>query len=465
MLLFFNHKIVFLAVLLSMSNLAAGQNFKKAYKKAYSYAQTNSDSCLKYTQIAKTTARNDQQRYKTFYIAGYVSSNVGLLDLSLENYQKALKYAHSPNDKGKAYIAIGWRLFDISEKDKAEKIANECIKYFAANDIKEDLSYAYDLKANILLDQYNQKCISFFEKSLNLKKEDEKGIVYHQIAKAFYRFGKVDKAIHYQRLAVDKFPLKSPDYKAKNWATLAKYLINKGNLGEAANAIEKADLAGSKGNEGKAIVHQAWVLYYLASGKAAIANYARFDALMSNKVREAKNANDKKAYCKTAIELYKELLNAKPNDQVKSKSKAKLDVFRALLAGIDSGIELKRKEEMFRRIYENELEKQKNKKGGSNLVWWFFFAAITVVAGLLARLLSTRKEVQEFKRKNAIIARIEHITKTIINDENKTIIELLASGESYKNIALTMDLKEQTIRRRMIRLAEKANKTDIRHLF
>lgn len=462
MLLFFNHKIVFLAVLLSMSNLAAGQNFKKAYKKAYSYAQTNSDSCLKYTQVAKTLANNNRQQYKAFRMAGYTAINAKLNDLALDNYRKAMSFAQTQEGRSKCFISIGWCLFNIGEKEEAEKIANECIR-----DNIPDLSYAYDLKANILLDQYDDECITLFKKSLTLKKEDEKGIVYHQIAKAFYRFGKIDKAIHHQRLAVDKFPLKDSYYKAKNRATLAKYLINKGSLDEAANHLEKADLVGSRDNEAKAIVSQAWTLYHLANGKKAkaVESYTKFDMLISNKIKEAKNANDKKAYCKTAIELYKELLNAKPNDQVKSKSKAKLDVFRALLEGIDSGIELKRKEEMFRRIYENELEKQKNKKGGSNLVWWFFFAAITVVAGLLIRLPSTKKEVQEFQHKNAIIARIEHVTKTIINDENKMIIEQLASGESYKNIAITMDLKEQTIRRRMIRLAQKANKTDIRHLF
>lgn len=436
--------------------------FKKLHEKAYEFYKVNQDSTLFYGRKMASIAKTKYQKYQSFYMIGHAAKNLHLYNLSLESYRSALENAQDKEQINKSKQAIAWRLFDTGKIYEAEKIANECVL------VKDKyLSYAHDLKATILLNNgYPHRAISHFQKSLILKPKNQKGYVYYQISRAFFRNNQIDSAIHHQRKAISTFPLKSKNDRVKMTATLAKYLIVGKQIKSGLEWLNKAENIEGLSNQSKALIESIKVI-----NEQSEVSLARLETLTEVLISGAQSENDKLAEIKNAIYRYKDILSVRPANFIKTRCKTHIKDFKIYLEGIENGIQKGSIEgSLITEIFPNNTIKTSPKKQSK---WPLIIFVITLALATLYFTISRFRKSKDkpdnrrvlIKKASAEINRIESLTKTKISEENKYIIGLLKEGYSFKEVSEITNIKEGTIRQRMRRIAEKGGKNDIRHLF
>ena len=338
----------------------------------------------------------------------------------------------------------------------------------------KNVSYVYDLRANILLSKNNaQGAIAYFKKSLRLKPKKRKGFVHFQIAKAFLASNQIDSAIVHQHQALDKFPLKSANDRATMMATLAKYLIVKNELNKAEKWLNSVKELDKLSNQAKALIESVNTLYWTIKGskKESKDSFIRLETLTDILLSSTNNQNDKKARIKAAIERYRDIINSHPTKSIKSRCEAHIDKFKQYLKGVNDGVKKgSTQTELIAEMFPRSTPKKVPENYPQRWSMAVFFSVL--VLALITYKLKYKPKPQKpddirrilINEAKSDISRIEQITKTKISEENRHIIALLRIGRTFKEVENITQIKQDTVRKRMSRLAKKANKTDIRHL-
>lgn len=160
-----------------------------------------------------------------------------------------------------------------------------------------------------------------------------------------------------------------------------------------------------------------------------------------------------------------------PTKSIKSRCEAHIDKFKQYLKGVNDGVKKgSTQTELIAEMFPRSTPKKVPENYPQRWSMAVFFSVL--VLALITYKLKYKPKPQKpddikkilVKEAQADISQIEQITKTSINEENKHIIALLRMGRTFKEIENITQIKQDTIRKRMSRLAKKANKTDIRHL-
>lgn len=436
--------------------------FKKLHEKAYSFYALDHDSTLFYGRKMKLIARTKAQKFQAFYMIGYASEHLNLRDLSLISYKKALRNSESRTNNVKCKISIASQLLSIGKSEEAKVLAKECLAHKT-----KYISYAHDLNATILLGEGKAKqSINHFRKSISLKNNNEKGFVYNHIANTFFKLKQIDSAIHYQKIAISKFPLKSANDRAKMATTLAKYLIVNKQIKSGLEWLKKAESIEGISTQSKALIQSIKIVH-----EQSEASLVRLETLTEVLVNESQNENDKLAEIKSAIDRYNDILSVHPANFIKTRCKTHIKDFKIYLEGVESGIQKGSIEGgLITEIFPKKTVKISPKKQSK---WPPIIFIITLTLATLYFTISRLRKSKDkpdsrrvlIKNASTEINRIESLTSVKLSEENKYIIALLKSGKTFKEVSEITNIKEGTIRQRMRRIAEKGGKNDIRRLF
>jgi len=449
-------------------SLSFGQSFKSIYKKAYHFSTTNKDSAIYNAKKLVKMAKSNNEKYMAFHMLGNTATYKGLNNLAMTGYRQAMKYSNI-QEKYKVYNSLGRRMYYSGDNEKALKIAEECIIFFKENNADISLSYAYDLKANILLDKGDISSFWYFKKSAKLKNDKEVGFTYAQLANALYRFNMIDSAIHYQQLAMQNYPLKDPDSRAENYAKLAKYMATSDGHENALTWLKKANDQENKSSKVRSILSSAYLLYYLKTNdkEELVRESAKLNMLLEIMISSATNNVDKRSYIKVARDLCRDVIKANPEEYIKTSMKAKLNEYNKYEIGYKKGREHGRNEQKLI----NEIFGEKPNKSGTDRILTIFFAIVSAIM-LVLHFVKIRwrksKEIRKVNeiRKDKTIERIEELISARLDNTNISIIKMLQDNLGYEEIAEQLDMKDGTVRKRMIRLAKRLNRdgiTDIRY--
>lgn len=461
-MIYFNHKIQkFICLLLWLLPPLAGfsqkMSFKTAHQKAYNFSTVNQDSALFYAKKMPRLAKENTQRYQAYYILGYCASNMHYNKLSRGSYRQAMRFAKTSEQKHKSYNSYAWRLYDMGEPEKAQPIVDTCLAFFHKNNLPEGLSYAYDLKANILINRKDEACFGYLKQSAQLKKGNDKGFAYQALAKAFFAFGKLDSAIYYQQTALKIFPLKSPDKVAENSLLLAKYQLFAGDFPQAQSYIEHAETL-KKTKTTRLLWRNVRALYYLKTKAKEEANseLAKFDEVFDILLEDKASKNT--VYQKVK-ENYTDILRCELSPAMRKHYKEKLKTANAYLEGYNAAIKTE-DEKHFREVFGTPLSNKTN-------TLQILFTIIALVALLIFGIYKKNKTNTpppnpEEKTENTTDKELLKAVEAVINKKLETrneqdIIKKLYEGESYAKIARYLDLNENTIKSTMNRLAKQVS--------
>lgn len=462
----FNYvKTTCLTLLILVPYLLTGQDFNMAHKKAKQFSHKNIDSAMFYASNMLNLAENKDQKRKAFDFIGYLANHNGLYKLSEDCYREAANNSQDNLQKHRYYLNIGIVL-QQSNIEMSSLIADSCIKVFNDLGNKEYKSFAYDLKANTSLE--SNECLIWFRKSLGEKSRESKGYVYPKIAKAFARFEQIDSAIYYQRLAIDKFPIKTPKYQVENYALMAKYLLSGDKTKDAKKMLDIAYKIKCNDFITKGLLQCCWALYYLDKGnmKNALKSLSKMDKEIELSEGNANNIADKRNRHLKSIDMYKAILGSNIDERIKNKYNAKKEKSEAFIKGMNTGIEKGSIENtLMRGLFRNK------ETNSTKTVTWLvgvfggLFLIFYAIRGPYSVLKKVPQPADKAPQEIVLITRIEERTGVKINQENRSMILMLWEGLSFEKVANAMGIKEDTARKRMWRLAKKGGKTDIRDLF
>ncbi len=139
-------------------------------------------------ELQKTIARADRHRMRgETYSAEY-------------EYKNALKI---DEENIRATFGLGLTYLDRGENDKAKDVFERLVKLDAA--FEEEHKHLFNefgikLRKNKLYDE----CIQYYKRALELTQDDEH--LYHNIARAYFEKGEVNKAVEYLKKALEINP-------------------------------------------------------------------------------------------------------------------------------------------------------------------------------------------------------------------------------------------------------------------
>ncbi|HAS44324.1 MAG TPA: hypothetical protein DCS93_27855 [Microscillaceae bacterium] len=240
----FMRKIILLALWFIWSiSIQAQQNYEKAYKKARAFTNTHQDSAIIWATKCLTLAKTNAQKYKAHYLRGFNAKKLCLHGAALYDYKQARRF--SPDSV--SYFRVNNNLADtylqIGDYKKAVSLNKQCIKFQKQAKEWVRLSYAYNLRGDILTKNRNMNALNIMHKVIKLRKDhapQQLGYAYERMANTLATFSRYDSAIVYQRLAIKHHPIKSPENTAFLHTQLAKYLVMTDLTTQAYQHLEQA---------------------------------------------------------------------------------------------------------------------------------------------------------------------------------------------------------------------------------
>ena len=224
-------------------NSEAQQNYEKAYKKTRSLTNTNPDSAMIWAEKCLHWTRTSKQKYKAHYLRGFNARKLGMYKQAIYDYIQARDFTTDSTVYFKVTNSLANAFLDAGKLNEAIRLNRQSIEYNKRNEIWAKLSYAYEVKSNILRKQKDEAALSVLQKALRLREKHvpkEIGYVYERMAKAFATFGMLDSAVKHQDLAIKHYPIKSSYKIATLHTQLAKYLITNKQTSEALPHLQKA---------------------------------------------------------------------------------------------------------------------------------------------------------------------------------------------------------------------------------
>jgi len=189
------------------------------------------------------------EEVEDFYMMGSLNDNIALLYEDYKDYETALAHIKKSREislTNNFKVSATQSLLNMSEiyrKQKKYALANEsvdkCIDLFKEENVSDWLSYAYDVKGSIALEQHQYKvALSWFEKVLKILKKGDLSLgytsTYSGMAEAYLSLSNMEMAEFYglKSLKVSE-DLKNFENIKKSNAVLAKIYNEKGDYFKA----------------------------------------------------------------------------------------------------------------------------------------------------------------------------------------------------------------------------------------
>jgi len=358
----------------------AQTSFEETYKKAYGFTTTNTDSALFWAQKCAKIARTQEQKYKGYYFLAYNASRACLFGLANKGYIKAVHFAKDSSNKYKSINSLADTYLSSGDLEQALKYNQKSISFLKKHKNWKSLSYAYQLKANILYKEKNYEAIELLRKVIRLRLQyapKEVGYAYHRLAETFHTFNILDSAIVYQQKALDTYPIQTPEQQAFLRIQLAKYYIFNEQAALAkphlqiAQALKKRPLT-----QLQACHVQALYDSKTSQTQAALTKFAQCDSLVEALLDEAPDVVTRQTIAEQARILYQDALKlGQLPPLVRLRYKNRLEVNKVLLASYRTELNLRD------RIQQKELMSthQLNPSPSSTRYWLVMVSLLAIL--------------------------------------------------------------------------------------
>lgn len=344
---FFNRPIMkYLIILLALSmyELAnAQQGFDRTYKKARAFTITNQDSALVWATKCIGLAQTKSEKYRAHYLHGFNAFKLCMFGTALYDYEQARKFSPDSLSWSKSTNSLADTYLNAGRYSKAVQLNQQSIDFNLKTKKWVKLSYAYNVKSNILRKIKDKEALVFIRKALQLRKKhapQQVGYVYEEAAKVFATFQKYDSAVVYQRLALKHYPNKSSNIMTSLHTQLAQYLIMAQQESKALTHLQKARFLKKNGMR-QLFWHHTFGLYLLRIQQIPKARqiFAYSDSLLQNLLDKAPDWVTQRTISEYAQEMYRDLLALR---QIKASDRklyqARLELVKATYAHANSEI-------------------------------------------------------------------------------------------------------------------------------
>ena len=467
----------------------AQQNYEKAYKKARAFTNTNQDSALVWAEKCLILAKTKPQKYKAYYLRGFNAKKLCMYGTARYDYARAREFAPDSvsyfrinNNLANTYLAIG-------KYELAVKLNQKSIEF--SQKVREwiNLSYAYEVKSNILRRGRDRKAITTLQKVIKLRKQHapkQLGYVYERMAKTLATFTKYDSAIAYQRLAVKHHPITSSENVASLHTQLAKYLIMGNQANKAYRHLEKA-----RNLKKPPMMQLFWChtfgLYLAQIGQLTKAKqtFVHCNDLLQNLLDNASDWVTQRTISQYAQEMYSDVLTLK---HLKVTERQLYETrLRAVKASYErANTEIRLKDTLYQQNIAYKTNHQaitiQTKPVTDNRKFWYWLIGIIAVLGLgmgwywqsqtwhlsskanqsaindeMLRVdLKQLQKAQALLAEDKLIKLIEEKTKMNLPTDTKTMVRLYYQGLSMKKIAHQMNTTFDKVRYRFRDISSKA---------
>ncbi len=376
--------VILLAWCFLLLNLSAQAqtDFEETYKKARAFTTTDLDSALIWSQQCVTLANKARDKYLSYYCLAYSASCQHLFGLSSLGYQKAIKLATDLGDKYRAVNSLADVYLNAGNLDQAIEYNQQSTDYLKENKKWLSLSYAYQLKANILRKQSNYAAIDLMRDVIKLRLKhapQQLGYAYHKLAETFQVFQVYDSAIAYQRKVLKDYPNTTPNTQALLNTQMGKYYIFNNQPKEAEGHLQVAQKLEKRPLTQAQVCH-VQALYYSKVGRRqdALAEFERCDSLLETLITDAPDVVTRQTIAEQAKLLYEDALHLDSLPKMIQLSyQARLKTTEARLVSYRAKLDLAD------RIQQQTLLKNTQVPHENSGNWWVGVFAGVVITSLL----------------------------------------------------------------------------------
>ncbi|OJJ20229.1 hypothetical protein BKI52_17315 [marine bacterium AO1-C] len=502
----FMKKIILLALWFGWSStIQAQQNYEKAYKKARTLTNTHQDSAMVWATKCLTLAKTNAQKYKAHYLRGFNAKKLCLHGAALYDYRQARRFAPDSVSYFRVTNNLADTYLQTGDYKTAIRLNQQCIKFQKQAKEWVRLSYAYNLKGDILRKGEDINALKIMLRVIKLRKKyapKQLGYAYERMANALATFSRYDSAIAYQRLAIKHHPIKSPENTASLHIQLAKYLIMSDKAVQAYRHLEAAKPL-KKPPMMQLFWKHTYGLYLAKIGKMTVARqiFDECNDLLQGLIDNAPDWVTKRTVSEYAKELYQNILALKrlrPTEHQLYETR-----LRAVKASYhQANSELKLKDTLYRqKIAQKTNTNITANQQSVGYVWWLV-SLIGVIGGMYLFWQQKRlrvagatmaianapeaatsvnvvgevglknsgndvtsdaksfapeqlEEIRQLLAENNLIKLIEQKTGLRLPLETKEMIRLYYQGLSMQKIAQKMDSTFGSVRYRFRNIAEK----------
>ena len=446
-------------------------DFEKAYKKARAFTNTHQDSAMVWAEKCLDLAKTNAQKYKAYYLRGFNAKKLCMYGTARHDYTQAREYSPDSvsyfrinNNLANTYLAIG-------NHNLANKLNQQSITFNQKAKEWINLSYAYEVKSNILRKSRNKYAITILQKVIKLRKQyapKQIGYAYERMANVLATFERYDSAIVYQRLALKHHPIKSPENQVSLHTQLARYLIMGDQPHEAHRYLEQVRNL-KKPSMIQVFWENTYGLYWISQGNLTKAQqvFAQCDLLLHNLFHGSSDLVSQRTISGYIKDMYQEILTIKqPSSEVYQIYETRLESAKAYYDQASDKIRLKDS------LYQQKLAYQAS-KGAPRFPWeWFAAALLGLGLGIgwywkrkaqamkadLANAQSTPPQLQKAQAllaEDAFIRFIEENIRESLPAEIESMVRYYYQGVSMKKIAQQMNTSFDKVRYRFRNLAQK----------
>ncbi|EAY28555.1 tetratricopeptide repeat protein [Microscilla marina] len=446
-------KQLFFCIFILLSSFSAiaqtQETYQEHYQEAYEFANTGYDSI---------------SIYKSFYLLAYAANQACSHHRALHGYLQAQKYATD----SAAYIDVNKNIantfFNFGNYKKAKKITQQNIDFLQRHQSFKDLSYAYNLKGRILLEEKKESALPVLRQALGLRQKyapERVTGIYESLAQAFFRFRAYDSAAYYQHQIITRLPTNAPtDKQAYHYATLAKYLSFDRRPDKALLWLQRAEQICCRQAEPALFVAQARALWQWASQNAqgAQADFKRLDSLMSAAMQAKTHLIDKRALNKKHIRLYRDILQAAAlPTALHDKYAAKLEAAQAWYANYSQ--HLATQDQRRAQALAAQLAQARTQRWyGTRLPLYLGLGAVLLLAwfiykGWQQRLLPEQRQLQHEK---ALIKTLRQKLGRQLSTNETQLATLMYRGKSFAELAALLGTNRDKVKYHAKKLADEA---------
>lgn len=467
----------------------AQQNYEKAYKKAHAFTSSSQDSALVWATKCVRLAQTKDEKHRAYYLHGFNAFKLCMYGTALYDYEQAREFAPDSvayfrinNNLASTYLRAG-------QHAKATKLNQQSIRFNLVAKKWVNLSYAYNVKSNILCKVNDQRALVFIHKALQLRKKyapKQVGYVYEEAARIFSTFQKYDSAVVYQRLALKHYPSQSSNVVASLHIQLAQYLIMANQAPKALAHLQKA-----RGLQKNGMRQLFWChtfgLYLSRMQQMPKARqiFSHCDSLLQSLLVQTSSIVNRQTISEYAQEMYHsilELKNLKITEQEFYENR--LDSAKADLKRYRKSITLK--DSLYLQLMPKSIARKEAMKklpqAKPTAMYWYGLLALVGLLGLASAIrkrnspqkpvtnevvnslnFAQLQKMQHSFAENELIRVIEEKTGTTLPADIKEMVRLYYHGTSIKTIAQKMHMSFDKVRYRFRSIAQKMGEDNFRN--
>ncbi|EAY24544.1 tetratricopeptide repeat domain protein [Microscilla marina] len=218
--------------------------FDSLYAKAYQVGNAQPDSAIHYASQATRASQKPEEQANAHNLLAFYALNQGYYALAIKHYQKAYDLYKQPSQKAVMLKNIAFCYKNAGNYEKATSIAKKTVQNFTTLQDTTNLIEAFNLLANCYTVQDNFGNTSeTFKKAIQLTQGKHKAKlanIYDDLARLKENQTQYDSAIHYQRLALERFAEPNAARKCTRLVRLSWYYMLNQNARQARQHLNQA---------------------------------------------------------------------------------------------------------------------------------------------------------------------------------------------------------------------------------